>query len=126
MSIKGFRRLLLGDKMPDKDDPKYKARYEREVEAGKKFAKFTRIDKVACGINNFANKHRVLFLVIVFGILIGCFILNIYRINAAYKHTTTSRDPSAIERQDSILQEKLNKATEKKIKLKMKSDEDNR
>ena len=68
MSVKGLRRMLLGDKMPDKEDPKYKARYEREVEAGRKFAMFTRIDKAASCINRFANKHRVLFLIIVFGI----------------------------------------------------------
>ena len=34
MSTKGFKRLLFGEKMPDKDDPKYKARYEKEVETG--------------------------------------------------------------------------------------------
>ena len=27
--MKGFKRILLGEKMPDKDDPKYKERYER-------------------------------------------------------------------------------------------------
>lgn len=32
MSTKGFKRLLFGEKMPDKDDPKYKERYEKEVE----------------------------------------------------------------------------------------------
>lgn len=45
MNIKGFRRMLLGEKMPDRNDPKYKERYERDVEAGRKFAKATRIDK---------------------------------------------------------------------------------
>ena len=29
MNIKGFRRMLLGEKMPDRNDPKYKERYER-------------------------------------------------------------------------------------------------
>ena len=124
MSLKSLRRMLLGDKMPDKEDPKYKARYEREVEAGRKFAKFTRIDKAASYINRFANKHRVLFLIIVFGILIGCFVLNMFRINAAYNYSI--KNPSAIERQDSILQKRLHDATEKKIQLKMKKNEDNR
>ena len=31
MNIKGFRRMLFGEKMPDKNDPKYKERYERDV-----------------------------------------------------------------------------------------------
>lgn len=34
MNIKGFRRMLFGEKMPDKNDPKYKERYERDVDAG--------------------------------------------------------------------------------------------
>ena len=42
MNIKGFRRMLFGEKMPDKNDPKYKERYERDVDAGRRFAKATR------------------------------------------------------------------------------------
>ena len=58
--------MLLGEKMPDRNDPKYKERYERDVEAGRKFAKATRIDKAAAKVQGFANVHRTLFLVIVF------------------------------------------------------------
>ncbi len=39
MNIKGFRRMLFGEKIPDKNDPHYKERYKREIEAGRKFAK---------------------------------------------------------------------------------------
>ena len=31
--------MIMGEKMPDKDDPKYRDRYEREVDAGRKFAR---------------------------------------------------------------------------------------
>ena len=62
MNIKGFRRMLLGEKMPDRNDPKYKERYEREVNAGRRFAKATRIDKAAAKVQGFANVHRTLFL----------------------------------------------------------------
>ena len=27
----GFKKILFGEKVPDKDDPKYKERYERDV-----------------------------------------------------------------------------------------------
>lgn len=64
MNIKGFRRMLFGEKMPDKNDPQYKERYEREIEAGRKFAKATRIDVAAAKVQKFANLHRNLFLVI--------------------------------------------------------------
>ena len=42
MNTKGFKQMLIGEKMPDKDDPKYKERYERDVRAGRKFARMCR------------------------------------------------------------------------------------
>ena len=80
MNIKGFKRMLFGEKMPDKDDPQYKERYEREVQAGHKFAKATRIDQAAAKVQGFANAHRTLFLVIVFTFVIGAFAWNAYRL----------------------------------------------
>ena len=69
MSVKGIRRMLVGEEMPDKNDPKYKERYEKEVAAGRKFAKTTRIDRAAAKVQGFANAHKTLFLVVVFGLL---------------------------------------------------------
>ena len=86
--------MLFGEKMPDKNDPKYKDRYEREVSAGRKFAQATRID----------NAHRILFLVIVFGFAIGGFTWNIYRITMAYRNSRPTR--TATEMQDSVLRER--------------------
>ena len=104
MNIKGFRRMLFGEKMPDKNDPKYKDRYEREVSAGRKFAQATRIDKAAAKVQGFANAHRILFLVIVFGFAIGGFTWNIYRITMAYRNSRPTR--TATEMQDSVLRER--------------------
>lgn len=75
MSIK---RMIFGEKMPDKDDPKYKERYEREVKAGRKFAETLHIDKFAASIQRFADRHRTAFLVVVFGFVVGSFAWNIY------------------------------------------------
>ena len=36
--------MLVGEDMPDKNDPKSTKRYEKEVAAGRKFAKTARID----------------------------------------------------------------------------------
>lgn len=60
--------MLVGEDMPDKNDPKYKKRYEKEVAAGRKFAKTARIDRAAAKVQGFANAHKTLFLVIVFGL----------------------------------------------------------
>ena len=100
MNIKGFRRMLVGEKMPDKNDPQYKERYERDVNAGRKFAKATRIDKMAAKIQEFANRNKILFLVMV----IGTFTFNIYRLAEAYHHGQETR--SATEVQDSLLRKR--------------------
>lgn len=104
MNIKGFRRMLFGEKMPDRNDPQYKERYEREVTAGRKFAQATRIDKAAAKVQGFANVHRTLFLVIVFGFVIGGFAWNIYRLTVVYRHNPARR--TATEMQDSVLRER--------------------
>lgn len=104
MNIKGFRRMLFGEKMPDKNDPQYKERYERDVTAGRKFAKATGIDKVAAKVQGFANVHRTLFLVIVFGFVIGAFAWNVYRLTVVYRHNPARR--TATEMQDSVLRER--------------------
>ena len=104
MNIKGFRRMLVGEKIPDKNDPQYKELYERDVNAGRKFAKATRIDKMAAKIQEFANRNKILFLVMVFGFVIGTFAFNIYRLAKAYHHGQETR--SATEVQDSLLRKR--------------------
>lgn len=96
--------MLFGEKMPDKNDPQYKERYERDVAAGRKFAKVTRIDKAAASVQGFANAHRTLFLVLVFTFVIGVFAWNAYRLVAVYRHSPSHR--TATEMQDSVLQQR--------------------
>ena len=43
----GWKKLFVGEKMPDKDDPKYKQRYENELNAGRKFARMMKLDVLA-------------------------------------------------------------------------------
>lgn len=104
MNVKGFRRMLFGEKMPDKNDPQYKEKYERDVNAGRKFARATRIDKLAAKIQGFANRNKILFLTLVFGLVIGTFTFNIYRLAKTYRHGQETR--SATEMQDSLLRER--------------------
>lgn len=104
MNTKGFRRMLFGEKMPDKNDPQYKERYERDVSAGRKFAQATRLDKLAAKIQGFANRNKILFLVMVFGFVIGTFTFNIYHLAKAYQHGQNVK--SATKMQDSLLRER--------------------
>ena len=110
MSTKGFKRLLFGETMPDKDDPKYKARYEKEVETGRKFARWCRLDHLAAHIQRFACNHRNLFLVLVFSFVAISFAYNIYRLTSIYRCQNTPR--SVIEMQDSVLKSKRHPRTE--------------
>lgn len=93
--------MLIGEKMPDKDDPQYRQRYEDEVNAGRKFAKMTKIDKVAGKIQHFAINHQKAFLIIVFGFIALSFSLNIYRMGRVW----SSQQPgmSATERQEEMV-----------------------
>lgn len=123
--------MLLGEEMPDKDDPKYKARYEKEVEVGRKFARATRIDRFAAWVQGLANKNKTMFLVVVFGFVACCFGLNIYRMARYYNAQPSSQ--SAIERQE----ERLKRVQSSKLKVqrdsakttpnsKQQTDENNR
>ena len=100
--------MLVGEDMPDKNDPKYKERYEKEVAAGRKFAKTTRIDRAAAKVQGFANAHKTLFLVIVFGFVATCFGINIYRMVRYYGHRTEAK--SAIERQEGRMKQMMDAA----------------
>ena len=92
-----LRKMILGEKMPSKDDPKYRETYERDVEAGRKFAKRTRLDRLVGHVQKFADRHSGLFLGIVLAIVVGCFVINAYHFTKAYQlrkaQTESSRSP---------------------------------
>ena len=92
-----LRKMILGGKMPSKDDPKYRETYERDVEAGRKFAKRTRLDRLVGHIQKFADRHSGLFLGIVLAIVVGCFVINAYHFTKAYQlrkaQTESARTP---------------------------------
>ncbi len=100
----GWKKLIMGEKMPDKNDPKYKERYEKEVSAGRKVARFLKIDKAAAATQRFADRWPKLFLGIVFVIVIFCFVLNVYRLSQV---ATKANDyQTAVEKQESRYKER--------------------
>ena len=96
-----WKKMILGEKMPDKDDPKYKERYENEVETGRKFARWSGIDRFAAKVQKFANEHRNLFLTLVFGTVICSFTFNAYRFAMVYK--AKNNNTTATQRQEDVL-----------------------
>lgn len=105
----GWKKLIMGEKMPDKNDPKYAERYEKEVSAGRKWAKLLRIDKAAGYIQCFACKHPKWFLAVVFGIVIGCLTLNVYRMVQIYNRPKTEQATTASQHQEELLKQKRSK-----------------
>jgi len=104
----GWKKFIMGEKMPDKRDPKYAERYEKEVKAGRRFARWCRIDKVAERTQRFACLHPKWFLGVVFGIVIGCLTLNIYRIVQVANRPVTEKATTATRHQERLLKEKRN------------------
>ena len=100
----GWKRLVMGEKMHDKNDPKYRDRYEKEVSAGRKVARLLRIDKAAAATQRFADRWPRLFLGLVFCIVIFCFMLNVYRLSQV---ATKANDyQTAVEKQESMYKER--------------------
>lgn len=100
----GWKKLIMGEKMPDKNDPRYKERYEKEVSAGRKVARFLKIDKAAAATQRFADRWPKLFLGIVFGIVIFCFVLNVYRLSQVAAKANDYQ--TAAEKQERIYKER--------------------
>lgn len=106
----GWKKLITGEKMPDKNDPQYAGRYEKDVNAGRRFARRLKIDKAAACVQRFAIRSPKLFLAIVFGIVIGCFSLNVYRVVKICSRPKTEQTSTVVGHQEKLLKEKrLNK-----------------
>ena len=103
----GWKKMLVGEKMPDKDDPKYRQRYEEEVKAGRGFGRTLKLDVLAVKVQQFANNHKRLFLALVFGFILLCFGFNIYRMVMVYNHQQSTQ--SATERQEQLMRQRRKK-----------------
>ena len=117
----GWKKLILGERMPDRNDPRYAERYEKEGSAGRKWARLLKIDKAAGYAQCFACRHPRVFLTLVFGIVVGCLTLNIYRMVQIYNSPKTEQTVTATQHQEELLRQKRNKQT-----IKTESDEPER
>ena len=93
--------MIVGEKMPDKDDPKYRARYEREVEAGRRFARTMKIDRLAAKVQEAATRHRTLFLTLVFGLV--ALSLNIVQVVRISREQQDEPRVTAVKHQEHLL-----------------------
>lgn len=98
MSIK---RILFGEKTPDRDDPEYQKLREESEAAGRKFAELLHLGAVVAAVQRFADRHSKIFLCIIFAFVLFCLTVHLYRLNHALNHRPTRS--SAVERQEQEL-----------------------
>lgn len=103
-----IKKVLMGEKMPDKNDPQYREQYEREVRAGQKFAEKTKLNILFLKIQEWANDPRKAFLGIVFGLVISLFAWNVINMIRYYNASKEQKRHTAVERVEKALQEQRN------------------
>lgn len=96
-----IKKVILGEKVPDKDDPNYEKQHEQSVEAGKSFAQAMRLDKAAAKVQSFASHYPKVFLCLIFGFVLFSIGLNLYRMSTAVSYR--NNPSSAVERQEKEL-----------------------
>lgn len=100
-----LRKMIFGEPMPDKDDPKYKERFKKGEEAGAKFARKIGLSKGLYKLQLWTNDHKVAFLVITFGFVLCCLALNIAGMIYQYKNQKEGHRGTAVEMVDQALKE---------------------
>jgi hypothetical protein len=101
-SLKGFRRIIVGEKMPDKNDPKYKERYEREVNAGRRFAQITGLAWLQERLYKWAEAHKKAFFAIMLGLMTFFAVANIARLCSVTNVKVAAMHKAHSVKQDSI------------------------
>ncbi len=107
----GFKKFFLGELMPDKNDPRYRERYEREVAAGRRFADAVGISWLARKVHTVASRNKVLFLVVVFGVVLACFTFNVVTMVKVFNRSNSSGS-NAVEQVDRAMQQQRGGGTQ--------------
>lgn len=94
-----WKKILFGSDDPDMTKPENIEKYNQSKEAGEKFAKKLRLDKLVAKIQGFAERHSKLFLGIVFAFVIFLLSLNLIRISRAINNRKSNPTPSAVQQQ---------------------------
>ncbi len=93
----------MGEPMPDKEDPRYRDRYEREVEAGRRFARFMRLDRAGACLQRYASRHKRTVFCVLFGFVLINFLFNISLMVRHYHAAPSHPRSVAVHRLDSAL-----------------------
>lgn len=95
-----WKKMIIGEPMPDKNDPKYKERYERDFAAGQKFAFFLRLDKLGEKLQRYGQSNTKMFFAYCFAFILFLCIVSFSE--RAYKVRTRHFSPE-VTKIDSIV-----------------------
>lgn len=88
--MNGFKKMLFGEKMPDKNDPKYAERYKKEVALGQEFARKLRLDKLGAYLQKWCENHVRAYIIILFAFVIAGYLLVFFRLGTLIKNNPNS------------------------------------
>ena len=93
-----IKKILFGEKVPDRDDPNYKKLREESEAAGRKVTQMTGMGKFVAKVQRFAENHQKVFLGIIFAYCFFATLIAIQRVNYLWNHRP--QQSSAVERQE--------------------------
>ncbi|MBR3028507.1 MAG: hypothetical protein IKH58_10275 [Bacteroidales bacterium] len=93
-----LKKILFGEKVPDRDDPNYKKLREESEIAGRKAAEITGLGKILAKVQHFAENHQKVFLSIIFAYCFFASVIAIQRVHYLWNHRP--QQSSAVERQE--------------------------
>lgn len=105
----GWSKLFKSELVPDKDDPRYRERYEAIHSAGGKFARMTGLTWLGRRIVLFANEHKKLYIALAFGFL-ACSLLKLSG-QLIMSLCSNGRYVPVTERVDSALQDRFHECS---------------
>lgn len=106
--MNGFKKMLFGEKMPDKNDPKYAERYKKEVALGQAFARKLKLDVMGAYLQRWSERNVRTFIFLLFSFVIFGFITVFMRL---FNLMTNVPDSSgAVQHQEYVLKEKREKS----------------
>ena len=103
-----FKKMLFGERVPDRDDPKYQELRERSFNAGKRFGDAIGLPWLGKKIYLISSRHKNLFFLSVFSTVIFFLCLKTYTFVRAINRDGL-KHPSAVERVDSALEHRFDK-----------------
>ncbi len=93
-----IKKILFGEKVPDRDDPNYKKLREESEAAGRKVTQMTGMGKFVAKVQRFAENHQKVFFAIIFAYVFFASIIAIQRVNNLWHNRP--QQSSAVERQE--------------------------